>query len=94
VKDCRDHLGGNVETRGVFASVHVGESPGDILLTPDGEYALVMDQRSGNVSVVNLKRIADALQASIAELLVEQNAEALEFARPMSRQLMQQGVGL
>jgi YVTN family beta-propeller protein len=49
----------DIETRGVFASVHVGETPGDILLTPDGEYALVMDQHSGNVSVVRMATVLD-----------------------------------
>ena len=47
----------DIQTRGVTASVHVGESPGDVLLTPDGEYALVMDQRSGNVSVVRITTV-------------------------------------
>jgi YVTN family beta-propeller protein len=49
----------DIETRFVTASVHVGENPGEILLTPDGEYALVMDQRSGNVSVVRIKTVLD-----------------------------------
>jgi XRE family aerobic/anaerobic benzoate catabolism transcriptional regulator len=39
-----------------------------------------LETGSGNVSVVNLKRIAYALQASIAELLAEQNEDSLEFA--------------
>jgi YVTN family beta-propeller protein len=47
----------DIQTRDVWASVHVGESPGDVLLTPDDEYALVMDQRSGNVSVVRMATI-------------------------------------
>ncbi len=47
----------DIETRGVAASVHVGASPGEVLLTPDNEYALVMDQRSGNVSVVRVTTI-------------------------------------
>jgi YVTN family beta-propeller protein len=47
----------DIETRGVFASVHVGETPGDVLLTPDGQYALVLDQRSGNVSVVRITTV-------------------------------------
>lgn len=49
----------DIETRGFFASVHVGETPGDVLLTPDGEYALVLDQRSGNVSVVRITTVLD-----------------------------------
>jgi YVTN family beta-propeller protein len=49
----------DIETRGVSASVHVGENPGEILLTPDGEYALVLDQRSGNVAVVRISTVLD-----------------------------------
>jgi YVTN family beta-propeller protein len=49
----------DIDTRGVSASVHVGETPGDVLLTPDGEYALVLDQRSGNVSVVRIPTVLD-----------------------------------
>lgn len=47
----------DIETRSLSASVHVGETPGDVLLTPDGEYALVLDQRSGNVSVVRITSV-------------------------------------
>jgi YVTN family beta-propeller protein len=47
----------DIETRGLSASVHIGETPGDILLTPDGEYALVLDQHSGNVSVVRITSV-------------------------------------
>ena len=49
----------DIETRLVSASVHVGEVPGEVLLTPDGEYALVVDQRSGNVSVVRITTVLD-----------------------------------
>lgn len=49
----------DIETRGVSASVHVGENPGEVLLTPDGEYALVLDPRSGNVSVVRITTVLD-----------------------------------
>jgi YVTN family beta-propeller protein len=49
----------DIETRGVSASVHVGETPGDVLLTPDDEYALVLDQHSGNVSVVRITTVLD-----------------------------------
>jgi DNA-binding beta-propeller fold protein YncE len=49
----------DIQTRGVSALVHVGETPGDVLLTPDGEYALVLDQHSGNVSVVRITTVLD-----------------------------------
>ncbi len=47
----------DIDTRTVAASVHVGENPGDVLLTPDGEYALVIDRRTGNVSVVRIPSV-------------------------------------
>lgn len=47
----------DIQTRAVSASVHVGENPGEILLTPDGEYALAMDPRSGNVAVVRISTV-------------------------------------
>lgn len=49
----------DIETRTPAASVHVGENPGEILLTPDGQYALVMDKRTGNVSVVRIPTVLD-----------------------------------
>ncbi|MGA2714312.1 MAG: YncE family protein [Bryobacteraceae bacterium] len=49
----------DIETRSRAASVHVGENPGDVLLTPDGEYALVIDRRTGNVSVVRITTVLD-----------------------------------
>jgi YVTN family beta-propeller protein len=47
----------DIDTRSLTASVHVGEDPAEILLTPDGEYALVLDRRSGNVSVVRISTV-------------------------------------
>jgi YVTN family beta-propeller protein len=49
----------DIDTRGVVASVHAGENPGEVLLTPDGEYALVVDLQSGNVSVVRIPTVLD-----------------------------------
>lgn len=49
----------DIENRTVVASVHVGENPGDVLLTPDGEYALVIDRRTGNVSVVRIPSVLE-----------------------------------
>lgn len=47
----------DIDTRALAASVHVGENPGDVLLTPDGEYALAIDRRTGNVSVVRISTV-------------------------------------
>jgi YVTN family beta-propeller protein len=49
----------NIDTRDLSASVHVGGAPGDLLLTPDGEYALVLDRGTGNVAVVRLDTVLD-----------------------------------
>jgi len=44
----------DIDTRQLAASVHVGGNPGEILLTPDGEYAMSVDPASGSVSVVRI----------------------------------------
>jgi len=49
----------DIETRRLAASVHVGGNPGEVLLTPDGEYALVVSRDSGDVSVVRLNTVLD-----------------------------------
>jgi YVTN family beta-propeller protein len=49
----------DIDTRHLSASVHVGEDPGEVLLTPDGEYALVVDRHSGNVSVIRITTVLD-----------------------------------
>lgn len=49
----------DIETRSLAVSVHVGENPSEVLLTPDGEYALVIDRRTGNVSVVRISTVLD-----------------------------------
>jgi YVTN family beta-propeller protein len=58
----------DIDSRGVAASVHVGENPGEVLLTPDGEYALVIDERSGNVSVVRLTTVLDGKKKEVKPL--------------------------
>jgi YVTN family beta-propeller protein len=47
----------DIDTRRLAASVHVGGNPGEVLLTPGGEYALAMDRDSGDVAVVRLRTI-------------------------------------
>ncbi len=38
----------------LVAAVQVGRGPGRILLTPDGQYALVLNERSGDMAVVRM----------------------------------------
>jgi DNA-binding beta-propeller fold protein YncE len=49
----------DIETRRLAASVHIGGDPGELALTPDGEYALVVGRNSGDVSVVRLSTVLD-----------------------------------
>jgi YVTN family beta-propeller protein len=49
----------DIDTRGLAASVHVGGNPGEVLLTADEEYALVISQESGDVSVVRMNTVLD-----------------------------------
>jgi YVTN family beta-propeller protein len=49
----------DIDTRHLAASVHVGGNPGEVLITPDGEYALVLDAQSGNCSVVRILTVMD-----------------------------------
>jgi YVTN family beta-propeller protein len=49
----------DIETRRLSASVHMGGNPGEVLLTPDEEYALVIGQDSGDVSVVRMPTVLD-----------------------------------
>lgn len=44
----------DTETYSLVAVVEVGRGPGRILLTPDGEYALVLNEKSGDVAVVRM----------------------------------------
>ena len=49
----------DVDSRGLAASVHVGGNPGEVLVTPDGEYALVINRDSGDVAVVRIRTVLD-----------------------------------
>ncbi len=44
----------DIDTRGLASFVHIGGNPGEILITPDAAYALVIDRDSGDVSVVRM----------------------------------------
>ena len=49
----------DIETRGLAASVHVGQQPGSLLITPDHQFALSLNRQSGDVSVIRLKTVLD-----------------------------------
>lgn len=49
----------DVYTRQLASSVHVGGRPGEVLITPDGNYALVIDRDSGDVAVVKMSTALD-----------------------------------
>jgi YVTN family beta-propeller protein len=49
----------DIDTRRLSASVHVGGNPGEVLLTPDEEYALVISRDAGDVAVVRLRTVLD-----------------------------------
>lgn len=49
----------DIETRRLSASVHIGGEPGQVLLTPDEEYALVISRDAGDVAVVRMRTVLD-----------------------------------
>ena len=48
----------DVDTRKLVAVVQVGRGPGSIVITPDKQYALVLNEVSGDVAVVRLAALA------------------------------------
>jgi YVTN family beta-propeller protein len=50
----------DIETYKLVAVVQLGQGPCEILLTPDGQYALVLDERSGDLAVVRLLALETA----------------------------------
>jgi YVTN family beta-propeller protein len=48
----------DIEVRRVIAVVAVGRGPGFVTSTPDGEYALVLNEDSGDMAVIRLAAIA------------------------------------
>ena len=54
----------DVDTRKLVAVVQVGQAPGHILMTPDEEYALVLDEKSGDLAVIRLLSLTVAPDGS------------------------------
>jgi DNA-binding beta-propeller fold protein YncE len=48
----------NIAARKVLASAQVGAEPGAILITPDNQYALVLNRRSGDMAVLLIQAAA------------------------------------
>jgi YVTN family beta-propeller protein len=54
----------DIDTRKLVAVVGVGREPGAIVVTPDEEYALVLNQKSGDLAVVRILSLAKAPNGS------------------------------
>jgi YVTN family beta-propeller protein len=60
----------NIPTRRVIAVVQVGADPGFIAVTPDDQYALVLNRKSGDISVLRAGAITPNRYKSAALLTV------------------------
>jgi YVTN family beta-propeller protein len=49
----------DVATRTVLASVSVGQEPCYVTFTPDNQYALVVNRRSGDLAVIRLSALSN-----------------------------------
>jgi YVTN family beta-propeller protein len=57
----------DIDTRRVIAVAAVGQAPGFIKITPDRQYALVLNQKSGDMAVIRIAAVA-ASRAKAAPL--------------------------
>ncbi|HWB87268.1 MAG TPA: YncE family protein [Bryobacteraceae bacterium] len=48
----------DIDTRKLVALVQVGQQPGHIFITPDKQYALVLDEKSGDLAVIRIAALA------------------------------------
>src|SRR5262249_17825530 len=60
----------NIPTRKIMAVVQVGQDPGFLAITPDDQYALVLNRASGDVSVLRLGTITGNRLKSAGPLTV------------------------
>jgi len=49
----------NIDDRRLVAVVQVGQEPREILISPDGQYALVLNERSGDLAVIRLYALTE-----------------------------------
>jgi YVTN family beta-propeller protein len=55
----------NIDTRKLVAVVQVGRHPNYIVVTPDKEYALVLNEQSGDLAVIRILSLATAPNGSL-----------------------------
>jgi len=60
----------NIGSHKVIAVLPVGTDPGQVLITPDDQFALVLNRESGNVSVLNIDAIQPNRNKSAALVTV------------------------
>jgi YVTN family beta-propeller protein len=60
----------NIDTRKVIAVVAVGNDPGFVTVTPDDQYALVLNRKSGDVAVLSVGTITANRRKTAALLTV------------------------
>jgi DNA-binding beta-propeller fold protein YncE len=53
----------NIDDRRLVSVVEVGQSPSEILITPDNQYALVLNQNSGDLAVIRLYSLDNPARA-------------------------------
>ncbi len=47
----------DIDSRRVFARIPVGQDPQDVVITPDNQYALVLNRKSGDIAVIRVPSI-------------------------------------
>jgi YVTN family beta-propeller protein len=57
----------DIETRKLVVVVHTGGEPRQILFTPDNQYALVLNNRSGDMAVIRMAEFTTASSATWAQ---------------------------
>jgi YVTN family beta-propeller protein len=58
----------DIDFRKLIAVIRVGEEPGQIIITPDGQYALVLNRSSGDLAVIRIATLAERRYYKIAPL--------------------------
>jgi YVTN family beta-propeller protein len=47
----------DIDSRNVVARIPVGQDPQDVIITPDNQYALVLNRKSGDIAVIRIPSI-------------------------------------